>query len=82
MAISDFGAHALFSAVRRDARAFGLSETRYLHEAKDAFLASKTGKISGSGIKLIHSIDDLGLPDDTAQFFRELRNSKKEYWRL
>jgi hypothetical protein len=82
MAISDFGAHALFSAVRRDSRAFGLSETRYLNELKGAFLASKTGKITGYGIKTIHSVDDLALPTNTANFLRELRNDKKEYWKL
>jgi hypothetical protein len=82
MPISDFGAHALFTAVRRDARAFGLSEARYLYECRDRFLAGKDGSIIGHGIKAIHSLQDLALPGETAAFFRELKNSKHEYWKL
>lgn len=80
--ISDFGAHALFSAVRRDARAFGLSEPRYLYECRDRFMAGKDGSVVGHGIKAIHSLQDLALPGETVAFFQELRNSKREYWKL
>ncbi|MGB7268008.1 MAG: hypothetical protein WBC90_00650, partial [Albidovulum sp.] len=82
MAISDLGAYALFSAVRRDQRAFGLSETRYLYEARGSFLAGKSGQICGHGIKVIHSLNDLGLPQDTGDFLRGLKNPRREYWRL
>lgn len=54
MALSDMGAHALFSAVRRDARAYGLSETRYIQELAPVFVSGKDGKIVPGGIKFIH----------------------------
>ena len=82
MPISDFGAHALFTAVRRDARAFGLSEPRYLLECRDRFLAGKDGSIVGYGIKAIHTLQDLALPADTAAFFKDLGNSQREYWKM
>lgn len=82
MSISDLGAHALFSSVRRDHRAFGLSETRYLFEMRGAFLAQKDKRFCGGGIKLIHSLDDIGLPEDVASFLGNLSNPKKEFCRM
>jgi Protein of unknown function (DUF3800) len=82
MALSDVGANAIFCAVRRDKRSFGMSETRYLNELRHSFLADKTGKIFPSGIKPIHSISDLQLPEDTAQFLAGLTNPKRDYHRL
>lgn len=82
MAVSDFGANALFSAVRRDGKTFGLSETRYLHECRNVFLASKDGKLVGGGIKAIHSVSDLALAPDSAAFLETLSNDRKEYWKL
>ncbi len=81
MAISDMGAHALFSAVRRDHRSFGLSETRYLNELSPVFVCGKNGQIVPNGIKLIHSIEDAQLPKDTAEFFRYLKNPNREFHR-
>ena len=82
MAVSDFGANALFSAVRRDGRAFGLSETRYLHECRNVFLANKYGKLVGGGIKAIHSVSDLALAPESAAFLQTLSNDRREFWKL
>ena len=79
MALSDFGAHALFCAVRRDKRSHGLSETRYLRELAPVFLADATGRIFPKGIKPIHSLSDLALADDTLDTFRNLTNLNKDY---
>jgi hypothetical protein len=82
MALSDIGANAIFSAVRRDSRSFGLSETRYLNELRKIFLADGSGKVFPSGIKPIHSISDLQLPDEVSSFLANLRNPKREYHKL
>lgn len=82
MALSDIGANAIFCAVRRDPRAFGLSETRYLRELSPIFLSDKSGNIFGKGLKPIHSISDLALPEDTSASLASLKNTQKDYWRL
>jgi hypothetical protein len=79
MGLADFGSNAIFSAVRRDTRSFGLSETRYIAELAPVLLAGKTGLVVPSGIKPIHTIESLALPDDVSQFWKTLRNPKAEY---
>lgn len=81
-ALADMGANALFSAVRRDTRTFGLSETRYIHELSPIFLSDVMGRIVPSGIKPIHSVSDLALPDDTSAALRSLTNPNNDYRRL
>ncbi|MEP2654519.1 MAG: hypothetical protein ABJH07_01955 [Sedimentitalea sp.] len=82
MALSDIGANAIFSSVRRDTRQFGFSEVRYLRELAPIFVTGKTGRIVPKGLKPIHSIEDLGLPSETIAELYSLTNSKKDYRRF
>jgi hypothetical protein len=82
MALSDIAAHSLFCAVRRDSKAFGFSETRYLHELRPVIVADKNGIVVPKGIKLIHSVKDAMLPAEEAQFFRSLTNPNPHFHRL
>lgn len=82
MALSDIGAHALFCAVRRDAKNFALTETRYLRELSPIFMSGKDGMILPNGIKPIHSIKKLGLDTFSRRELANLKNPNKEYHRL
>ena len=82
LALSDIGAHSMFSAVRRDERNFGHSEPRYLYELRSIFYADKRGKILPKGIKPIHSIATLSLPQESSDFLTNFRNPKLNYHRL
>ncbi|SNR80427.1 hypothetical protein, partial [Puniceibacterium sediminis] len=82
MALSDIGANAIFSALRRDERMHGLSETRYLRELRHVFLSGSDGNILPKGLKPIHSINDLDLPQETVEEFALLINPRNDYRRF
>ncbi|XHX59773.1 DUF3800 domain-containing protein [Pseudosulfitobacter sp. SM2401] len=82
MALSDIGANAIFSAVKRDAKSFGFSETRYLKELAPAFVADSRGRIVPLGLKPIHSISDLGLPSVVSTEISSFQNPHSDYQRL
>lgn len=82
LAISDIGANALFSAVRRDHRSHGLTEPRYLKELSSVFLCGKDGKLVPKGLKPIHSIEKLGLDDFSGAELIMLSNPTADYRRL
>ncbi len=81
-ALADLAANALFSAVRRDPRSFALSETRYLVELAPVFLANNQGRIFSKGIKPIHCLSDLGLPNGTLNALEAIQNPRKDFWCL
>lgn len=82
LALADIGAHALFTALRRDSETFAINETRYLRELSPVFMASRTGKIIPYGIKPIHTIEDLATDPITAEELKRLRNPNRIYSKL
>lgn len=82
LGLADIAAHALFCSVSRDKKVLGLSETRYVRELRSIFISDKKGKVVPKGIKLIHSVKDMAIPDDEAEFFNNLTNPQKTYHRL
>lgn len=82
LALADMGAHALFSAVRRDFTTHGLSETRYLEELAPRFIAGRNRRIIPFGVRALHSIRDLGLPRRETRFLSEWSNPERRFCRL
>jgi hypothetical protein len=77
LSLADVGANAMFMAVRRDEKTFGLRETRYLKELSPRFLAAKNGKIVPKGLKPIHSMKDLGLDEETEKHLLSMKNRER-----
>ena len=78
----NIGANAIFCAVRRDNRSYGLTEPRYLKELSKVFVSDKEGKIVPKGLKPIHKIESLNLDSYSAQEIISLKNPLVDYWRL
>lgn len=82
VALADMGAHAMFCAVRRDDKMFGLTESRYLNELRPVFIASKQGAIVPHSLKPIHTMQQLGLSPSERETIERLKNPNREYWKL
>lgn len=82
MALSNIGANAIFSTVKRDANLYGSSENRYLKELAPVFVADKRVLVVPLGLKAIHSLKDLGISADTSADLSSLKNPNTNYHRL
>lgn len=71
--LADLVAHALFSCVNRSDSNLHIPEVRYARELEARFFSDPdTGRVEGWGVKAIHSMKDLKLDDDVAQFIDQL----------
>ncbi|WFE75172.1 hypothetical protein [Roseinatronobacter sp. S2] len=77
--LADCASNALFSMVCRDEKRFCLPEPRYLQELAPIILSNKQGEIMPFGIKPIHKLEDLGLPEDVKLHLKALRNPQRQY---
>jgi len=62
--IADFVSHAVFQCVNKSNANYQIPEPRYFREISSRFAGDKDGRIWGTGLKAIHSIDDLKLDPD------------------
>ncbi len=64
---ADLAAHAAYQCVNRAKSNFQIPEPRYLEELAIRFGADEKGNILGTGLKCIHSIQQLELDDDISR---------------
>jgi len=68
---ADLAAHAVYQCVNKIEKNFFITEPRYYEELSSKFACDDKGIILGSGIKCIHSLDDIKLdPEVRAKFER------------
>ncbi len=67
--LSDLVAHSLYRAVYGGE--YSVYEPRYLKCIKNKFFKKSEEKIIGNGIYAVHSIDDLGLPEEINSLFSD-----------
>lgn len=61
---ADIAAHSIYQCVNKTPTNFGIPEPRYMEELSKKFGADEKGIVLGSGIKCIHTLDDLRLDDE------------------
>ncbi|MBL9073099.1 DUF3800 domain-containing protein [Tabrizicola sp.] len=70
---ADFVSHAVYQLTNKSAANYGIPEPRYSQEMSKRFAADTQGKILGSGIKCIHSLDQLELNRDIVRILEATR---------
>jgi hypothetical protein len=71
--VADFVAHSLYSCVNKTPDNFGHTEPRYWNELSSRFATDNNGKVLGSGIKCIHSLEQVDLDADVAELISQAR---------
>lgn len=71
--IADFVSHAVFQCANRSRSNYEIPEPRYFREIGSRFAGNRHGLALGTGIKCIHSLDQLGLDKDIEDIFQELK---------
>lgn len=70
---ADLAAHAVYQCVNKIEKNFGITEPRYLDELSSRFGCDQKGVVLGTGIKCIHTLDDLNLDQEIHTKFQRLR---------
>lgn len=70
---ADIAAHAVYQCANKSEANFGIPEPRYLEELAPKFGVDMSGKILGTGLKCIHSIEQLKLDMDVTRKLKALR---------
>ena len=70
---ADLAAHAVYQCANKSESNFGIPEPRYLEELSTKFGVDAEGKVLGTGIKCIHSLDELKLDADISKKLLALR---------
>ncbi|WP_306045575.1 DUF3800 domain-containing protein [Nioella sp. MMSF_3534] len=70
---ADFAAHAVYQCVNKTSSNYRIPETRYFEEIVGRFAGDDRGMVLGSGIKCIHSLNDLELDEKVISLFRNAR---------
>lgn len=71
--VADFVAHAVFQLGNKTKSNYNIPEWRYFVELSSRFAPDERGVIVGTGLKCIHSLDDLGLDPDVREVVRRAR---------
>lgn len=72
---ADIAAHSVYQCVNKTPTNFGIPEPRYLDELSRRFGADEKGNVLGTGIKCIHTLDDLQLDDEIKSRLLRMRAS-------
>jgi len=70
---ADFVSHAVYQLTNKTPKNFFIPEPRYYDEIKKRFAADSSGRILGTGIKCIHSLEDLDLDFDIKSLLENSR---------
>lgn len=70
---ADLAAHSVYQCVNKIEKNFGITEPRYLEEISSRFGCDEKGIVLETGLKCIHSLDDLKLDPEIYDKFRKLR---------
>lgn len=71
--VPDMISHAVYTCITKGRESFSHTEPRYVSELSARFAADRTGRVIGAGIKLIHSLESLRLPDHVKSDLIQLR---------
>lgn len=71
--IADFVSHAVYQLANKTKANFNIPETRYFRELSTRFAGNEHCSILGTGIKCIHSLDDLELDEDVKEIVRKAK---------
>lgn len=71
--VADFVAHALLQAAHKIPANYNIPEPRYIRGMQSRFGCSESGIVLGSGIKCIHSLENLKLDSDVQGILKRLR---------
>jgi hypothetical protein len=70
---ADFVSHAVYQLTNKSSANYCIPEPRYFQELSKRFAADRSGRIIETGIKCIHSIDDLQLDSDIKKILQTAR---------
>ncbi|MEM9900625.1 MAG: DUF3800 domain-containing protein [Pseudomonadota bacterium] len=71
--VADLVSHALYQLTNKTKSNYDIPEPRYFDELQSRFGCDKRGMILGTGIKCIHSLEQLELDEDIAMRIRAAR---------
>jgi Protein of unknown function (DUF3800) len=75
---ADLAAHSVYQCVNKIEKNFHITEPRYLDEISKRFGCDEKGTVLGTGIKCIHTLDDLKLDPEIHSFFQKLRATPRK----
>ncbi len=75
---ADLAAHSVYQCVNKIDKNFLITEPRYLNEMSKRFGCDEKGTVLGTGIKCIHSLDDLRLDPEIHDLLQKLRATPRK----
>ena len=71
--VADFVSHAVFQLANKSVANFQIPEPRYFMELSSRFAGNDDCRVLGTGLKCIHSLQDLELDPDIERLVRSVR---------
>lgn len=71
--VADLVAHGVFQCVNKSSSNYQLPEYRYFEELQSRFGADGRGRVLGTGLKCVHSVDAIGLDGNIREKFLSAR---------